>query len=106
MFIPMRLLATCAVFSILLAVRAASDPTPTPTPIKPVDRKAAELIAVQSFKRETKGQIEKYRVKALPRSGSEWQFEIEGLAEFARPGYHWLVRVDRKTGHATVVGGE
>lgn len=71
-----------------------------------VDQAAALQVASAEFLRHTKGQITKYRAAVLPDGDNAWRFRFAGDEEFLRPGYHWFVLVDKKTGKARVLPGE
>ena len=43
---------------------------------------------------------------ALDSDDGYWRFFAEGTGEYARPGYHATIEVDKKTGQATIIMGE
>jgi hypothetical protein len=46
--------------------------------------------------------ITQYSVERAKASDEDntWVFFIEGQGKFERPGYHWIVKIDKKTGVA------
>jgi hypothetical protein len=66
----------------------------------------ASKIAEKAFLDQTKHEITHYSIRPLRHTGAEWHFLVQGTEEFARPGYHWFVTVDKTTGKASVVSGE
>ncbi len=91
----------------VVATPIASQPTPTPSAAHwPPDARDARRIAEEAFLKYTKQTVKTYSVKQAAGSPAHWEFLIQGTKKFARPGYHWLVRVNTTTGVATVVEGE
>ena len=81
--------------------------TRTPTPIShSLDARQAERIAIDTFLKYTAHKVKTYSVKEVTESATEWKFFIQGTKRFARPGYHWLVTVNSKSGAAAVMAGE
>jgi hypothetical protein len=66
----------------------------------------AEKMAEKAFLDETKHGIAKYSIQPLKHTSERWRFVVKGSGEFARPGYHWLVEIDKITGKSTVTSGE
>ena len=67
---------------------------------------AAKKVAEESFITDTGGKITDYSIHALQHTPAQWRFLVEGKGQFARPGYNWLVTVDRQTGKPKVQAGE
>jgi hypothetical protein len=66
----------------------------------------ASKIAEKAFLDRTKHKITYYSIKPLRHTEAEWHFLVQGTEEFARPGYHWFVTVDKTTGKTSVESGE
>jgi hypothetical protein len=66
----------------------------------------ASMIAEKAFLDKTKHEITHYSIQPLRHTDAEWRFLFQGTEEFARPGYHWLVTVDKTTGKTSVQSGE
>jgi hypothetical protein len=77
-----------------------------PVPVKSTDE--AVQIARKAFLDATGGKVLKFKVSdsAVKPQDGQWRFFVQGVDEFARPGYHATVIVDKKTGKATVSMGE
>ena len=77
-------------------------------PVAVKSRDEAVQIARKAFIDATGGKVAKFKVSdsAVKPAGGQWRFFVEGVDEFARPGYHATVTVDKKTGKATVTMGE
>jgi hypothetical protein len=69
-----------------------------------VDR-AAE-IASKAFKKTTRVDIKKVSVTIGEEAEEYWVFLFMGKEDYARPGFHWLVKVNKATGKADVIPGE
>jgi hypothetical protein len=72
-----------------------------------VTKEAALEIARKAFAAEHE-QIREFKVSdSAPGSDDRyWQFFAEGTGDYARPGYHATIEVDKKTGQATIIMGE
>jgi hypothetical protein len=70
-----------------------------------VTKEAALEIARKAFAADHE-QIREFEISEFDSSDEYWQFSAEGTGEYARPGYHGFVQVDKKTGQATIVMGE
>lgn len=68
--------------------------------------KQAVVAAEAAFIKETEGSVKQYSVTLSSETPAEWLYLIEGQSAFARPGYHWIVRVDKQTLNAEVSSGE
>jgi hypothetical protein len=79
-----------------------------PEPMAVKSRDEAVQIARKAFIDATGGKVAKFKVSdsAVKPPDGQWRFFVEGVDEFARPGYHATVTVDKKTGKATVTMGE
>jgi hypothetical protein len=71
-----------------------------------IDEPRARQIAERAFRDATQGDIGKYSVGNAVRTNYGWEYLIKGEGEFERPGFHWVVRVDQKTGSTVVRAGE
>jgi len=68
----------------------------------------ARKVAEEAFKKEWGKVIGKYKIRdsESTKDDASWRFFFEGTEEFARPGYHVIVKVNRQTGQVEFVGGE
>ena len=66
---------------------------------------AAAAIAEAAFLKHTKHEIKDYSIHAGKHTDTEWLFYITGEKTFLRPGYHWFVTVNKKTGDTKVEDG-
>jgi hypothetical protein len=98
-----RVLA-CLAWIVLLAACDHSGAQHTSS--VPLSEAAAEKLATSAFLANTHQQIPDYSIRVTKETPGQWQFLIEGKGNFARPGYQWLVMVDKTTGKATVEAGE
>jgi hypothetical protein len=71
-----------------------------------VSEKAAHQIAEKAFLDATMSQVTTYSIQPLGHTLAKWRFVIQGTGDFSRPGYHWLVEIDKATGHSTIKSGE
>ena len=67
---------------------------------------AVQKQAEHAFKVHTNNQVGKYTLSTPKDEGRYWSVFVKGTDEFARPGYHWIVKIDKATGHAQVTPGE
>jgi hypothetical protein len=79
-----------------------------PSDGKRMSRKEAQAIATEAFLAANKLTMPKYSVKAVddPEDKKTWRFLFQGSEEYARPGNHVLVKVDKETKKVEVVPGE
>jgi hypothetical protein len=63
-------------------------------------------IARQAFLAHTESTVKSYDIKLLEKNERQIKFFIMGTGEFARPGFHWWVTVDRISGQTEIVNGE
>jgi hypothetical protein len=63
-------------------------------------------IATEEFIRYTRGEIKKVSKSKIEETREFWIFRFAGQEEFARPGFHWHVKVNKKTGSMEVMPGE
>jgi hypothetical protein len=82
---------------------AKRSPTPKETV---VSSSQARQIAIEAFRRETANKIRSYSVKMTTDSDEYWEFFIQGTGKYARPGYHWIVKVKKVGGVPEVISGE
>lgn len=66
----------------------------------------AKKSAEQAFLQITNHEVTKYSIRPLQHTDARWRFLVEGTKEFARPGYHWIVEVDKASGATSVQSGE
>jgi hypothetical protein len=67
---------------------------------------AAQAQAETAFRNATDGRIRTYTISLAEESPAAWRFFIEGTGDFDRPGYHWVVTIDKTTREASVHSGE
>lgn len=72
----------------------------------PMAQEQAQKIAEKSFREYTKGKITKYSVTMTKENSNTWEFFFQGREEFARPGFHWTAKIDKKTGKVEIQSGE
>lgn len=72
----------------------------------PVSSQTIQKQAEQAFKTHTENRISKYSVSTPTDEGKYWSVFVRGTGEFARPGYHWLVKIDKNSGRTQVIQGE
>jgi hypothetical protein len=70
-----------------------------------VTKEAALEIARKAFAAD-QDQIREFEMSEFDSDDEYWQFSAEGTGEYARPGYHAFIQVDKETGQATVMMGE
>jgi hypothetical protein len=70
-----------------------------------VTKEAALEIARKAFAANY-DQIQEFEMSEFDSSDEYWQFSGEGTGEYARPGYHGYIQVDKKTGQVTVIMGD
>jgi hypothetical protein len=63
-------------------------------------------IAKKAFEKHTHRKIKKVHMKLSKETNDEWYFYFEGEEEYFRPGYHWFVIVNKRTGKTTILDGE
>jgi hypothetical protein len=89
---------------LLLGLQCCGPATAIATPV--TTEHSAAAIAEAAFLKDTKHEITDYSVHAGKHTRTEWYFFIDGEGEFLRPGYHWIVIVDRETGNTKILYGE
>ncbi len=70
------------------------------------NEKEARKIAEDYFLIKTDRKIDKYSVTPEKQENDYWIFFFQGKEEFARPGYHWIVKVNKFTGKPEILEGE
>jgi len=70
------------------------------------DEKDARAIAEDYFLEKTHRKIETYSITSGKQEIDYWAFFFEGTGEFERPGYHWIVKVNKQTGKPEIIWGE
>jgi len=75
---------------------------------EPLSQKDAREVATKAFLEATKGSIPKYSVKSIDDAGDKdaWRFRFQGSEQYARPGAHAIVKVDKRTAKTEVLLGE
>jgi hypothetical protein len=78
------------------------------SPADEVTKEAALEIARKAFVADLGDQILEFKIteSAVASDDGYWRFFAQGTGEYARPGYHASIDVDKKTGQATVIPGE
>ncbi len=73
-----------------------------------VTKEAALEIARKAFVADQGDRIREFKMSdsAVDSDDGYWRFFAQGTGEYARPGYHATIEVDKKTGQATVIMGE
>jgi hypothetical protein len=71
-----------------------------------VTKEAALDIARNAFVASLGDQIREFEMSEFDSDDRYWRFSAEGTGEYARPGFHAFIEVDKKTGQATVIPGE
>jgi hypothetical protein len=99
LFAIICLVPLCFLLNLQLPVVARATDAPIAT------EQAAAAIAEAAFLKHTKHRIKDYSVHAGKHTSTEWLFFIDGEKTFLRPGYQWIVTVNRKTGGAEVTDG-
>jgi hypothetical protein len=77
-------------------------------PMKEISREDARVIAEQAFKKSDSAFTKNYTVEEVDDRAEEstWSFFFRGAGDYARPGYHATVKVDKKNGKVEIIGGE
>ena len=70
------------------------------------DGKKAEKIAEDYFLKMTDRKVKKYSIKSAQQEKTNWVYFIKGEEGFARPGYHWIVKVNKFNGKPEILEGE
>ena len=99
------LVITFIVFAAYEAILGCTATTPSRVHGPPTAERA-HALAEEAFLKYTERKITAYSIKDVSDGGTEWEFFVQGTKQFARPGYHWLVKVDRESGAASVEAGE
>ena len=71
-----------------------------------LDESKAMLIARDEFNRYTRGEVKKVSMSRIEETRELWIFRVAGKDEFARPGFHWHIKVNKVTGATEVIPGE
>jgi hypothetical protein len=95
-------------FSILiLSVLSSACPAQTDASKQAgVNVQSVQKQAEHAFKVHTQNRIGKYTLSTPKDEGQHWSVFVKGAAEFARPGNHWIVKIDKGSGRTEVVPGE
>lgn len=91
------------IFSLLVSCSAAGS---NPDVFTVKSETQARRIATKEFEKFTRAKIKKVSVEKFEETTEQWTFRFVGKDEFARPGFHWHVTVDKKTGKAETISGE
>ena len=86
-----------------LGIQVCSGTTPTSTRVE--NEQTAKASATEVFLKKTKHEITEYSVRPCKHSSTEWCFFFQGEKQFFRPGFHWLVTINRATGDVRVDEG-
>jgi hypothetical protein len=70
-----------------------------------VTKEAASEIARKAFAADNE-QIREFEMSEFDSNDEYWQFSARGTGEYAQPGYHGFIQVDKKTGQVTIIMGE
>jgi hypothetical protein len=70
-----------------------------------VDQQSAAALAKEAFLKRTKNEVIDYSVRPGKHTATSWHFLFRGEKSFLRPGNHWDVAVNRKTGVTKIVDG-
>src|SRR5260221_6421325 len=100
----MFLAVLIAVSGILACSHMPSDGREASTGV--VTEGKASQLAEKAFLDATSHQVSKYAIRPSPSNEREWLFRVQGMDEFARPGYHWLVQLDKNTRGTKIVSRE
>jgi hypothetical protein len=74
---------------------------------KMISKEQAIEIAKKKFSQLDYGPLDRYRITVTDQfSKIRWTVLFEGVGEYARPGFHVIIEVDKKTGTLTVLPGE
>jgi hypothetical protein len=87
----------------LLGMQLCSGTIPNSTRVE--NEQTAKTIATEAFLKNTKHEITEYSVRPCKHSSTEWCFFFQGEKQFFRPGFHWLVTINRATGDVRVDEG-
>jgi hypothetical protein len=71
-----------------------------------VGKESARALAEQAFLEATAHRVPRYAMELSGGDERDWLFMARGTGEYARPGFHWLVRVNKQTGVTQVIPGE
>jgi hypothetical protein len=96
--------SVAAVMFALMMSCAAVGSSPGDAPV--TSEAKARQIATAEFEKTTRSKIKKASIEKFEETKDQWTFRFVGKEEFARPGYHWHVTVDKKTGKAETISGE
>ena len=73
-----------------------------------ITKEVAMDSARKAFAASNGSQIPEFKVSdsSLKPDDKYWYFFAEGTGQYARPGFHATIKVDKKTGQATLMAGE
>ena len=72
-----------------------------------VTEQQAVEIAKEKFLQLGYGSVEHYNIKVTDEfDKTKWSVIFQGIGEYARPGYHAIIDVDKETGKTTYMPGE
>jgi hypothetical protein len=97
------LAARLVMLCLLLGLQCSNAATAIAEPV--TNERSAAAIAEAAFLKDTKHEITDYSLHPGKHTRTEWYFFIDGEGKFLRPGNHWIVSVDRKTGSTKIVYG-
>jgi hypothetical protein len=67
----------------------------------------ARQLAESAFLDYTSHEVTKYSIRpSVSTNEREWIFFVQGKDEFARPGFHWLVYVNKQSGATSIDPGQ
>ena len=100
--LPFNVVLVCTLLSLYNCSLGSDTSNRTPE----TDSSEAKQIAIETFIQNTNGEIKDYKIKSIDQNQDYWTYMIEGVNEFARPGYHWTVRVRKTDKRPEIIGGE
>jgi hypothetical protein len=98
----LRLFLILILCLVSLACSAQTDVSKAPR----VSAQTIQKQAEQAFKAHTENRVGKYSLSTPKDEGQHWSVLVKGTDEFARPGYHWIVKIDKSSGRTQVIPGE
>lgn len=90
---------------------ALSDDKPAKKEIKQFtyNEEEAKKIAEKFFLKKNGKKVTKYSIEVLTDDEQDknyWYFFFDGKEEFARPGYYWIIKVNKTNGKTEIRYGE
>lgn len=94
-------------FALLLINCGSTTLESSPQGKQMISKQQAVKIAKTLFRELDYGPIEKYKFTITDENNkNKWSIYFEGQGEYARPGNHGIIDVDKKTGNTTHLPGE